>query len=52
LDRKYFLQYTGGVFPLIVWVDNSVVIAKSTYLDLDQGAIEKWIKTDTQPNSK
>ena len=45
LDKKYFLQYTGGVFPLIIWVNNGIVIAKSDYADLDQIAIEKWLST-------
>ena len=44
LDKKYFLDYTGGVFPLILWVNNGVVEAKSNFNNLDQNAIEQWVK--------
>lgn len=47
MDKKYFLSFTGGVFPLIIWVDNSVVVANSTYIDLGREPIEKWLNTIT-----
>ncbi len=44
LHRDPFLHYTGGVFPLIIWVEDGQVKAKSTYNSLNQDEIEKWIK--------
>ncbi len=44
LHRDPFLQYTGGVFPQILWVNNGTVEAKSTYNSLNQREIEKWMK--------
>jgi len=43
LHRDPFLRYTGGIFPLIIWVDNGQVVAKSTYNTLNQGEIETWV---------
>ncbi len=44
LHRDPFLQYTQGMFPLILWVDNGTVVAKSTYNTLSQQAVEQWLK--------
>ena len=44
LDKNHFLQYTGGVFPLIIWVNDGTVEAKADYNTLTQSAIEKWLK--------
>jgi hypothetical protein len=44
LDGETFMQYTGGIFPLIVWVNNSWVEAKANYNTLNQDEIEKWLK--------
>jgi hypothetical protein len=43
LHRDPFLNYTGGMFPLIIWVNNGTVEAKSTYNTLNQNEIEKWL---------
>lgn len=43
MHRDPFLKYTGGVFPLIVWVDNGKVVARSTYNSLNQQAVKDWI---------
>lgn len=42
LHRDPFLQYTGGIFPHIIWVNNGKVEAKSTYNTMNQSEIEKW----------
>lgn len=42
LHREPFLRYTGGVFPLIVWVNDGTVEAKSTYNTLNQSELKKW----------
>lgn len=44
LHRDPFLDYTGGRFPLIIWVDNGMVIATSTYNTLEQRDIKKWVR--------
>jgi hypothetical protein len=44
LDGDAFMQYTGGIFPLIVWVNDSWVDAKADYNTLNQEDIERWIK--------
>lgn len=44
LEGDTFMQYTGGIFPMIVWVNNSWVEAKANYNTLDQDEIEKWLK--------
>lgn len=43
LDRDPFLNFTGGVFPLIIWVNNGWVEAKSTYNTMNPGEIEHWL---------
>jgi hypothetical protein len=43
LHRDPFLNYTGGVFPLIVWVNNGRVEAKSSYNSLNQNEVKKWL---------
>ncbi len=43
LHRDPFLYYTGGMFPLIVWVNDGRVEAKSTYNTLTQSEIEEWV---------
>lgn len=43
LDREPFLGFTGGVFPLIIWVNDGWVEAKSTYNTMNQGEVEKWL---------
>jgi hypothetical protein len=44
LHRDPFLDYTGGRFPMIIWVNDGMVVAQSTYNTLNQGDIEKWIR--------
>lgn len=43
LHRNPFLNYTGGMFPQIFWIDNGWVVAKSNYNTLNQTEIEKWM---------
>ena len=44
LAQEPFLKYTHGIFPLIIWVNNSWVEAEVDYPDLNQAVIEKWMK--------
>ncbi len=44
LHRDPFLDYTGGMFPQILWINNGWVVAKSNYNTLNQPEIEKWIQ--------
>jgi hypothetical protein len=39
-----FIKMSGLKLPAIYWVNNSIVIRKSTYINLDQKAIEDWLK--------
>jgi len=43
LHRAPFLEYTGGMFPYIIWVDNGMVVAKSTYNTLNEQEIKEWL---------
>jgi len=49
LDKDNFLKYTGGIFPLIVLVNNGWIEAKTNYVTLDQAELEHWVaqKSDT-----
>ena len=44
LNGDSFMQYTGGIFPLIIWVNDGWVEAKADYNTLTQKEIEEWIK--------
>lgn len=44
LAQAPFSKYTGNVFPQIFWINNSWVEENTEYPDLDQKAIEKWMK--------
>jgi hypothetical protein len=44
IDAPHFLQYTGGSFPQIYYVDNGWVVAKIDYPLLNESSIEKWLK--------
>ncbi len=44
MEKADFLRSTGGVFPLIVFVNNSKVEAKAEYINLDPKVIEDWLK--------
>jgi len=48
LHRNPFLEYTGGMFPQIFWINNGWVEAKSNYNTLNQYEIEKWIHLTSQ----
>ncbi len=50
LHRAPFLQFTGGIFPLIIWVNNGTVEAKSTYNTLNRTEIEDWMKQPGKPD--
>jgi uncharacterized membrane protein YphA (DoxX/SURF4 family) len=39
-----FDKYTGGEYPQIIWVNNGWVEANTTYPELDQQVIERWMK--------
>ena len=39
-----FDKYTGGEYPQIIWVNNGLVEANTTYPELDQKVIERWMK--------
>ncbi len=44
LPEKPFMDYTGGEFPQIIWLNNGKVEANITYPELDQKTIEEWMK--------
>lgn len=44
LHRDPFLDYTGGRFPMIIWVNEGTVVAEATYNTLNQQEIEQWLK--------
>lgn len=44
LPSEPFLNFTGGVFPLIIWVNDGWVEASSSYNTLNEADIEKWMK--------
>ena len=39
-----FDKYTGGEYPQILWVNNGLVEANTTYPELDMKVIEQWLK--------
>ncbi len=44
MDKDLFMKYTGGVFPVILWVNNGNVETKVSYRDMTAQAINNWIK--------
>jgi hypothetical protein len=44
LAQPPFMKYTGGVFPLILFVNNGWVEADVDYPQMDQQVIERWMK--------
>lgn len=44
LPEKDFMDYTGGEFPQILWLNNGMVEANTTYPELDRKVIEEWLK--------
>lgn len=44
LAEEPFDKYTGGEYPQIIWVNNGMVEANTTYPELDQKTIEQWMK--------
>ncbi len=44
LPQDPFMKSTKGVFPTILWVNNGWVEASTSYTDLNQKVIEKWMK--------
>ena len=44
LDEKNFFRIAGFAWPVIDWVNNGWVEAQSTYVNLNQAAIESWLK--------
>jgi len=44
LAEDPFDKYTGGEYPQIIWVNNGMVEANTTYPELDQKTIEQWMK--------
>lgn len=43
LEKNAFLRYTGGVFPMIVWMNNGWVEANADYNTLSESEIQKWL---------
>lgn len=44
LQKDPFMDYTGGRFPTIIWVNEGMVVAQSSYNTLTEGEVEKWLK--------
>ena len=44
IGEEPFDKYTGGEYPQIIWVNNGMVEANTTYPELDQKVIEQWMK--------
>lgn len=44
LAMNQFMDYTGGEFPQILWINNGYVEANTTYPELDRKVIEDWMK--------
>jgi hypothetical protein len=44
LEANAFYKLAGYSWPAIYWVKDSRVVAKSTYLSLNQSSIEDWLK--------
>lgn len=44
MERDLFLKYTGGVFPVILWVNDGKVETRVSYRDMNAQAIENWSK--------
>lgn len=44
LERNAFFKLAGYSWPAIYWVKDSRVVAKSTYISLNQASIEQWVK--------
>lgn len=44
MEKELFLKYTGGVFPLILWVNNGKTEAKVSYRDMNATAVSNWMK--------
>ena len=51
LHRNPFLDYTGGMFPQIFWINNGWVEAKSSYNTLNQHEIEQWMLSTSQDST-
>ena len=45
LAQDPFMKYTHGLFPTILWVNNSMVEADTGYPELTLPVIEKWMAT-------
>ena len=45
MEKELFMRYTGGVFPLILWINNGKVEARlNSYKDMSGPGIEEWRK--------
>jgi len=44
LGPKDWIQVAGISLPVIMYVDNSIVVKKTNGLDIDQHDIEEWLK--------
>ena len=44
MERDLFMKYTGGVFPVILWVNNGKVETRVSYRDMNEQSINNWIK--------
>ncbi len=44
VDRDHFMAYTGGVFPVILFVNNDTVEARVEYVDMTLRRTQDWLK--------
>ena len=42
-NDQEFLKFTGGIFPQIFWINNSVIEFDCNYFELNDADIEKWL---------
>ena len=43
LESRSFMQYTGGTFPMILFINNGVLVSRMEYNELDPAAITQWL---------
>lgn len=52
MERDTFLRYTGGIFPMIVMVQDGIVVAKTDYNTLDEATIKAWLTSPVGINQQ
>ena len=43
LDKDHFMKFTGGVFPVILWINNGKIETRANYHDMTADGVQKWI---------